>query len=100
MPVFIAALLGGLVQAAGTLVGRILISLGITYVTFTGVHASIGWVTGYFLDQLQSLPPHVVQLAGTLKIGVCISILTSAVAARLLLSGLTASGSITKMVQQ
>jgi hypothetical protein len=37
MPFWIATILGGLVQIAGHLVGRVLISLGLGYVTFTGV---------------------------------------------------------------
>ena len=40
MPVFIAALIGGLVSAAGSLVGRVLVSLGIGYVVFSGLDVS------------------------------------------------------------
>jgi ABC-type phosphate transport system permease subunit len=99
MPLFIAALLGGLVQAAGTLVGKVLLSLGIGYVTYSGVDTSIAWVQGQFLTGLSGLPAVTVGLLGILKVGVIVSMLTSAITARLVLKGLT-SGSITRMVQR
>jgi hypothetical protein len=97
MPIFIAALLGGLVSAAGTLVGRVLISLGIGYVTFTGVDASIAFAKAAVVAGVGALPANAIAVAGALKIGVCISILTSALVARMTLAGLT-SGAVTKMV--
>lgn len=97
MPLWIAALIGGLVQAAGTLAGRVLISLGFGFVAFSGVDAGILWARDSLLASLTGLPAVAVQVAATLKVGVCISILTSALTARLLLSGLT-SGTITRMV--
>lgn len=95
MPLWVAALVGGLVQVAGTLVGRVLVSLGIGYVTFTGVDASLTWASGQFVSAMGGLPAASVQIAGLLKVGTCVSMLLSAVAARLLLAGLT-SGAITK----
>ena len=44
MPIFIAALLGGLIQAAGTLVGRVLLSLGFGYVSYTALDSSLSWI--------------------------------------------------------
>jgi len=37
MPVFLASILGGLSAAAGGLAGRVMLSLGIGYVTYQGV---------------------------------------------------------------
>ena len=99
MPLLLAALLGGLVQAAGTLVGRVLISLGIGYVAFTGVDASITWAKNQFLSGVSGLSADAIGLASTLKVGVCVSMLLSALTARLTLNGLT-SGTIRKMVQK
>lgn len=95
MPLWVAALVGGLVQVAGTLVGRVLLSLGIGYVTFTGVDTSLSWASSQFVTAMSGLPAATVQLAGLLKVGTCVSMLLSAVAARLLLGGLT-SGALTK----
>ena len=37
MPIFLLALLGGLGQIAGNMVGRVLLALGIGYVTYQGL---------------------------------------------------------------
>lgn len=99
MPVFIAALLGALVQAAGTLVGKVLISLGIGYVAFTGVDASVEWARAFTMARISGLGGQTVAVASALKIGTCISILSSAILARLVLNGLT-GGTIKRMVQK
>lgn len=41
---FIAALIGGFIQAAGTMVGRVMIALGFSYVAYSGLDASFGWM--------------------------------------------------------
>lgn len=97
MPLLIASIIGGLTQALGTWVGRVLVSLGIGYVTFTGVDASIAWAKTQFLSSLSGLPAAAVGLMGLLKVGVCVSMLLSAVTTRLVISGLT-SGTIKRMV--
>ncbi|TMI98611.1 MAG: DUF2523 domain-containing protein [Alphaproteobacteria bacterium] len=97
MPFFLAALIGALVEAAGTLVGKVLISLCIGYVTYTGIDSSIDWARDEFLSARGGLPAAAVQLAGLLKVGVCLSMLLSAVTARLTLMGLK-SGVMTRMV--
>lgn len=99
MPLFVAAIIGALVQAAGTLVGKVLLSLGIGYVTYSGIDTSIAWVQAQFLTGLTGLPAATVGLMGILKVGVIVSMLTSAITARMVLKGLT-SGSITRMVQR
>ncbi len=100
MPLFVAALWGALIQVAGTLVGRVLLSLGIGYVTFTAVDTSIIWAKDQFLSGLAGLPADAVGLASTMKVGVCVSMILSAITARLVLQGLTSGGSITRMVQK
>jgi hypothetical protein len=97
MPVFIAALVGALIQAAGTLVGKVLISLGIGYVTFQGIDTSMSWLKQQIAAQWAGLPADILQVASTLKLGVGVSIILSAFAARLVLDGLT-GGTLKKMV--
>jgi Protein of unknown function (DUF2523) len=102
MPVFIAAFLGGLYAALGTLIGRVLISLGIGYVTFQGVDVGLTVLRDQALARLgdvSSLGATAAQLAGVLQIGTCVNMLFSAWSARLVVSGLT-NGTITKMVQK
>lgn len=97
MPIFIAALLGGLIQAAGTLVGKVLISLGIGYVTYTGVDASIAWVKSMIVSHANGLPSTAIAVASACSLGSVISIVLSALTARLVLDGLT-GGTIKRMV--
>ena len=97
MPLFIGALIGALIQAAGTLVGKVLLSLGIGYVTFTGVDTSITWARDQFFAGLSGMPSTALQLAGVLQVGTCVSIMTSALVVKLTLAGLT-SGTLKKMV--
>lgn len=97
MPIFLAAFLGGLLSAASSFVGRVLIALGISYVTYTGLDTLIDWIIDQIHDEISGAPVVVVQILGLLQVDTCISILASAVAARLVLRGLT-GGALTKMV--
>lgn len=97
MPLFIAALWGALISMVGTLVGRVLVSLGIGYVSYTGLDILTTFAKNQFLAGMSGLPAQAVGLASTLKIGVCVSMLLSALVARLVLQGMT-GGTLTKMV--
>jgi hypothetical protein len=88
VPIIVGTVIGGLIQAAGTLVGRVLVSLGIGYASFTGIDAGIEWAKTFLVGKLGALPPVAVGIASTMQVGTCISILTSAVLARLVLAGL------------
>lgn len=97
MPLFIAALIGGLIQAAGTLVGKVLISLGIGYVTYTGLDTSLDWIKSQIALSVGGLPAQTVSVLGAAQVGSALSVVLSAIAARMLLDGLT-GGTIKKMV--
>jgi len=96
MPALIAMLWGALIPVLGSLVGRILVSLGIGYLTFTGVDTSIGWAKASFLTNVSALPATAVGIMGLLHVGKCVSILLSAVTMRITLGG--TAGTIKKMV--
>lgn len=97
MPLIIAALWGALRQLLGTFIGAALFSIGIGYVTYTGVDVSLAWVKASFLSGLSGMPANALAIAGMLKVGVCVSMLLSAVSMRLTLAGLT-SGTLKRMV--
>jgi hypothetical protein len=97
MPFWIATILGGLVQIAGHLVGRILISLGVGYVTFTGIDSSLTWAKDFAMSHLMGAPAVALSLMGLMKVGSIISMLVSAYGVRLLLNGLT-GGTLSRMV--
>lgn len=89
MPVFVAAIGGMLINIVGTLVGRVLIALGISVVTYTGITVTLDALKAQAIGAFGGLPPEVFGLLGILKVGQCISIVTSAIAAKLVIDGLT-----------
>lgn len=99
MPLFVAALLGGLINVAGTIAGRVLLGLGFAAITYTGVASSIGWLKSQAITAFAGLPAQALGMMATMKIGESISILISALLVRQLLSGLT-SDSIKRLVQR
>jgi hypothetical protein len=89
MPFFVSALLGGLIQIAATLAGRVLVALGVGLVTYTGVSSSLTWLKTQAVDAALGLPIEAVQIMAYMKVGEFISLIFSAILARLLLNGLT-----------
>lgn len=89
MPVFVSAIGGMLINLVGTLAGRILIALGISVVTYTGINATLDGLKSQAISSFTALPPEVISMLSMMRVGQCISIVSSAVAARLLLNGLT-----------
>lgn len=89
MQLFIGALIGALIQFVGTLVGKILVSLGVGYAVFSGVDVSITFARDFLLQKIAMQGANAVAVASTMKVGTCVSILTSALTTRMLLNGLT-----------
>jgi hypothetical protein len=97
MPIFIAALIGGLVQAAGSLVGRVLIAMGVGFVTYQGINTAMSYILSHVFSNLDALSPTIVGMLGTLNVGKAINVIFSAISARLVLNGL-GSGTVKRMV--
>ena len=68
MPLFIAAFLGALSSVAGSLVGRVLISLGLGYATFTGINTLLAAAQGSVVSGLNGLPADAVVLLGRMRV--------------------------------
>lgn len=92
-----ASLIGGLAQAATSLVGRVLIALGIGYITYTGLDVALDFIKTRIFQELLSVDPTIIGIMAVLNVDRAINVILSAITARLLLNGLT-SGSITRMV--
>lgn len=88
MPYLVGALLSGLIQIVGTLVGRVLVSLGLGLVTYTGVSASLNYLKSSAVSAALGLGPDVVGMLSILKVGVSINVIFSAMLARLVIQGL------------
>ncbi len=99
MQPFIAALLGGLLNIAASLAGRVLLSLGFSVLTFSGLSVTLTYLRDQAVNAALGMGP-VVSLLAFMKVGTAISIIFSAYAARLALQGLSAGGSVSKLVMR
>jgi hypothetical protein len=99
MPLFVASLLGGLVNVAGSVAGQVLLSLGFAAVTYTGLSTTLDFLKAEALGRITALPADVVGLLATMKVGVALSIVVSALTARMLLAGLSAGGAISRLIK-
>lgn len=97
MPIFIAALLGGLIQAAGSIAGRVLLSIGVGFVTYTGVTASLDYLKGIIQSNINSTSSLVIAALGLLQVDTITGIFIAAATVKLMMAGLT-SGTLKKMV--
>lgn len=85
---WIASLIGGFVQAAGTMVGRVMIALGFSYVTYSGLDASFGWIKNQIAVEFGGLPAQALAVLSAARVGSAVAVVMSAIAARMVLSGL------------
>jgi hypothetical protein len=97
MPIWIAALIGGLVQSAFSMVGRVLVALGFSYVTFSGLDTSLSWIKTTIQSSVTGLPSQALSVLGACNVGIAVSIVLSAISARMIFDGMT-GGAIRKMV--
>jgi hypothetical protein len=87
---FLAAMFGGVfLNIAASLVGRVLVALGMAVVTYTGVSATLTFFKSGAIAALLSLPPEIVGMLSLMKVGSCVSMVMSAIVMRLTLQGLT-----------
>lgn len=91
-------IMGGLLAVAPSLVGKILLALGIGVATYTGINTSLTWLKSSAVSALLGLPPQVVGMLSLMRVGSCISMVFSAILIKLALDGLT-SGNLKKWVK-
>lgn len=89
LPVIAAAAIGGLISVTGTLVGRVLVALGVGVVTYTGVQAGIDSLLSNLDSAIAGVPADILGLLGFMRVGQALNIIISAMSARMLLNGLT-----------
>lgn len=95
MPYIISMLWGALALSIRSLVGRVIIALGISYVTYQGADMLITSLRNAAFAALGGVDPTMQGVVGLARIGESISVVVSAVAAKYALQGL--SGGLTKM---
>lgn len=52
----IATIVGALVEVCKSLVGRVLVALGISFVTYQGFDGTLGWVKSDVISRIGALP--------------------------------------------
>lgn len=100
MPWILSVLLGGLLTMVGSIVGRVLLALGLGFVEFIGISALISNIK----DQVSSLmgsmgASALAAWAGFFRIDVHISIILSAIGVKVLLNSLDGD-KIRRLVQK
>lgn len=96
MPVFIAMLWGGFASVLASMVGRVLVAMFITYVTYQGVDILLTSAKDQAFAALGNMGA-LSGVVGMMKLSESINIVFSAVVAKYTLKGMT-NGSITSMV--
>lgn len=96
MPI-VMAILGGFLSIAGSLVGRVLLALGMGYVTFKGFDLTVSWLLVQIKSNLQGMPAEVVSFMGWLWVDKAISMIFSAYSVALL-AKLAGNANLTKLV--
>lgn len=90
-------LLGGLLTICGSLVGRVLLALGIGYVTFKGFDLLIGWLLNSIKGNIGQMPAEIVSFLAWLWVDKAIGMVFSAYSAAVVIK-MAGSTQITKMV--
>ena len=98
MPAILAMLGGMLINITGSIVGQVLVALGIGVATYTGIDITLDWLKAQAVSNFQVLDPRIVGMLGVLKVGECISIVTSAMLARATINGVQ-SGTFKRWVK-
>lgn len=85
---FLGFLVPTLAYAMGYLVIRLLLALGIGFVTYVGFDALMDQVLDYIDAQFNALPVDIVSALSTLNVPQCFTIITAAITTRITLTGL------------
>lgn len=100
MPVFlIPAIVGALISVCTSLVGRVVLALGMGAVSYVGLNAGLSVFKGYFNSAMGSAGATVAGMCGVLKLDVCLSIFIAAGLAKLVIAGAT-GGTMKKLVMK
>ena len=98
-------LLAGALIAAGSsllswVISRVIALLGIGFITVVGVKPLLNYATRQIQSLLNINAPDwfpIVQWLGVMKLDICVSVIISAVLGKIVLSGLSAGGSMRKV---
>ena len=92
MPAFFGFLATALLGLVGSVIGRVLVSLGLAVVYYRGLDVALQWFETQVFTQINAMPAQVLALIGVLQIGTCIKIIFTAMGIRVTLLGLNSEG--------
>lgn len=93
LPAFLLPAFGGaLITFAGSVVGRVLIALGMQVVVFAGMTAAFEFFYDLVISNVTGMGATAMQVFGLLRIDQCVAVLVGAAAAKYLLSGVLNGG--------
>lgn len=95
-PMVVAAVVGGLMMAVDSIVGRVLVALGIGVVSYTGVSAALSKIQQMYSSGMGSAG-QLAELASYMQLDTCMAMTVAAVTARLMLNGIQ-SGTLKRWV--
>lgn len=98
MPLLMS-LLGGLLSICASMVGRILLALGLGYVTYTGFDVGINWLLDQVKTNFSAMPGQIVSFLSWLWVDKAISMIFSAYSAAMVVK-LGTSTKLTKLVRK
>ncbi len=93
---FIPALMGALAMAMASLVGRVILALGVGFTTYTGITVAIGIFKTQAISAVNLLAADTLGLLGYLWIDKAMTLIFSAMVAALAMKAI--GGSVKKMV--
>jgi hypothetical protein len=94
---FLPALLGGLATVMGSLVGRVLLALGIGYLTFSGIDLAVTSITDGIKTNMTGLGSQAISFLSYLWVDKAVSMIISAYGVSLAFK-LAGGSSVKKMV--
>ena len=97
MQFLVAAILGGFARIAASLVGRVLLALGISFVTYSGFDAGVTWLLNQIKTNFAGIPADVLSFLAWLWIDKAIGVIFAAYSAALAIK-MAGGSTITKMV--
>lgn len=99
MPALVAVLWGAFYAMIGSLVGRVLASLGMGFVSYTGINFMLNQIKQLVISQFAGAGSVILGVLYTAKLDVCISIIFSAVLIRFTLAGMSAANGTMKQIK-
>ena len=96
MPLLMA-LLGGILTICGSMVGRVLLALGMSYVTYSGFDVGINWLLTSIKTNMSAMPADILSFMAWIWLYKAIGLIFSAYSSALLIK-MAGSTKFTKLI--